>query len=561
MADLTLGPDEVRSALDRLFKEFKPSLQQQEVGRVVEAGDGIARVKGLSSTMANEMLEFPGDLIGIALNLEPDLLGVVILGDANAVEEGMPVTQTGKVLSIPVGDAYLGRAVDALGNPIDGKGPLDQSRIDGTRELELQAASVIDRQPVTEPMQTGIKGIDAMIPVGRGQRELLIGDRQTGKTAVAIDTIVNQKQYWGTDKAVKCIYVAIGQKNSTVAEVLNGLTEAGAMEYTTVVNAPAAAPSSFKFLAPYAGCALGQHWMYKGEHVLIVYDDLSKQADAYRQISLLLRRPPGREAYPGDVFYLHSRLLERSAKLSKEQGGGSLTALPIIETKEGDLSAYIPTNVISITDGQIFFETDLFYQGFRPAINVGTSVSRVGGAAQIKAIKKIAGPLKIELAQYRELAAFAGFGSDLDKASQAQLNRGARLTELLKQPQFSPMPVEEMCVSIFAGSNKYLDDVPMDDVLAFDKGLREYVAARAPQVYEHIRTVGDFPENIESALRKAIEDFKAGYVSGAAAKPAAPAPAPERSNAPAADVPIAPAAGAAGAEAASEPAPELIEEH
>ncbi len=523
MPDLTIGPQEVKAALDNLFQNFKPSTTQQEVGRVINAGDGIARVVGLPNVVANEMLEFPGDLIGIALNLEPEQLGVVILGDANAVEEGMPVSQTHKVLSIPVGDAYLGRAVDALGNPIDGNGPLDKSKLDGSRELELQAASVINRQPVTEPLQTGIKAVDAMIPVGRGQRELLIGDRQTGKTAVAIDTIVNQKQYWGTDKAVKCIYVAIGQKNSTVAEVLNGLNESGAMEYTTVINAPASAPGAFKFLAPYSGCAIGQHWMYKGEHVLIVYDDLSKQADAYRQISLLLRRPPGREAYPGDVFYLHSRLLERSAKLSDELGGGSLTALPIIETKEGDLSAYIPTNVISITDGQIFFETNLFYQGFRPAINVGTSVSRVGGAAQIKAIKKIAGPLKIELAQYRELAAFAGFGSDLDKASQAQLNRGERLTELLKQPQFSPIPVEHQCVSIYAGSNKYLDDVPMSEVVEFDRQLREYVGVRAPEVYEHLRTKGDFPEEIEQALRKAIEDFTAGYTSGEVSLPEAPA--------------------------------------
>jgi F-type H+/Na+-transporting ATPase subunit alpha len=521
MPDLTIGPDEVKEALNNLFQNFKPSTTQQEVGRVIEAGDGIARVVGLPNVVANEMLEFPGDLIGIALNLEPEQLGVVILGDANAIEEGMPVTQTHNVLSIPVGDAYLGRAVDALGNPIDGLGPLDKSKIEGTRELELQAASVINRQPVTEPLQTGIKAIDAMIPVGRGQRELLIGDRQTGKTAVAIDTIVNQKQYWGTDKAVKCIYVAIGQKNSTVAEVLNGLKESGALEYTCVVNAPASAPGAFKYLAPYSGCAIGQHWMYKGEDVLIVYDDLSKQADAYRQISLLLRRPPGREAYPGDVFYLHSRLLERSARLSDELGGGSLTALPIIETKEGDLSAYIPTNVISITDGQIFFEANLFYQGFRPAINVGTSVSRVGGAAQIKAIKKIAGPLKIELAQYRELAAFAGFGSDLDKASQAQLNRGARLTELLKQGQFSPMPVEEQAVSIFAGSNKYMDDVPMSELIEFDTGLREYVGTRAPEIYEHIRTKGDFPEEIEQALRKAIEEFKETFSASEATLPPA----------------------------------------
>ncbi|MBW3590562.1 MAG: F0F1 ATP synthase subunit alpha [Actinobacteria bacterium] len=514
MPDLTINPEEVRSALNNLFENYKPSTVQHEVGRVLESGDGIALVSGLPNVVANEMLEFPGELIGLALNLEADRLGVVILGDTDAVQEGMAVTQTGKVLSVPVGDAYLGRVVDALGNPIDGDGPLDQSKIDGVRELELQAASVIDRQPVSEPMQTGIKGVDAMIPIGRGQRELLIGDRQTGKTAVAIDTIVNQKQNWGTDKAVKCIYVAIGQKNSTVAEVVSGLEEAGAMEYTTVVNAPASDPGAFKYLAPYSGCAIGQHWMYQGEHVLIVYDDLTKQADAYRQISLLLRRPPGREAFPGDVFYLHSRLLERSAKLSDELGGGSLTALPVIETKEGDLSAYIPTNVISITDGQIFFETDLFYQGFRPAINVGTSVSRVGGAAQIKALKKIAGPLKIELAQYRELAAFAGFGSDLDKASQAQLARGARLTELLKQPQFSPIPVERQCVSIYAGSNKFLDDIPMPDVKRFDKELLDYVEMRAPEIYEHIRTKGDFPQDIEDKLRKTIEEFKASFTSG-----------------------------------------------
>ncbi len=528
MPDLTIRPEEVRSALERLFQEFKPTLEQEQVGRVVYAGDGIARVTGLPSTMANEMLEFPGDLVGIALNLEEDELGVVILGEEDEVEEGMPVKQTGKVLSVPVGDAYLGRVVDAVGRPIDGKGPLDPSKLEGTRELELQAASVIDRQPVSEPLQTGIKAIDAMIPIGRGQRELLIGDRQTGKTAVAIDTIVNQKQNWGTDKAVKCIYVAVGQKNSTVAEVLNGLEQAGAMEYTTVVNAPASDPGTFKYLAPYSGSAIGQHWMYKGEHVLIVYDDLSKQADAYRQISLLLRRPPGREAFPGDVFYLHSRLLERSAKLSDELGGGSLTALPVIETKEGDLSAYIPTNVISITDGQIFFETDLFYQGFRPAINVGTSVSRVGGAAQIKAMKKIAGPLKIELAQYRELAAFAGFGSDLDKASQAQLARGERLSELLKQRQFSPIPVEQQAVSIFAGTNGYLDDVEVGDVQSFDKALLDYVGVRAPEIYEHIRTEGDFPDTIEKALRLTIEAFKQQWSpeaeAPAAAQPAAAAP-------------------------------------
>ncbi|MEO7803404.1 MAG: F0F1 ATP synthase subunit alpha [Actinomycetota bacterium] len=516
MTELTINAEEVRVALDDLLKGFKPSIEHEEVGRVVDAGDGVARVSGLPGTMANEMLEFPDGLVGIALNLEADQLGVVLLGDVNAIEEGMPVKQTGRVLSIPVGDAYLGRVVDALGRPLDGKGPLDESKLDGRRELELQAPSVINRQPVTVPMQTGIKAIDAMTPVGRGQRELLIGDRQTGKTAVAIDTIINQKEHWGTPKGMRCIYVAIGQKNSTVAEVVNALTEAGAMEYTCVVNAPAAWPGAFKYLAPYAGCAIGQYWMYKGEDVLIVYDDLTKQADAYRQISLLLRRPPGREAFPGDVFYLHSRLLERGARLSEDLGGGSMTALPIIETKEGDIGAYIPTNVISITDGQIFFLTDLFNQGIRPAVDVGTSVSRVGGAAQIKAMKQVAGPLKIQLAQYREMAAFAGFGSDLDKASQNQLARGERLTELLKQPQFSPASVERQVVSLFAGMEGYLDDIPVVDIGRFDSELLSYVETRAPGVLDHIRTKGDFPEDIDKTLRGTIEDFKAGFVPSVA---------------------------------------------
>ena len=508
MADLTIRSEDIKGALDKLFEDFKPSVGREEVGRVIDAGDGIARVSGLPRTLANEMLEFPGGLIGLALNLEEEQIGVVLLGDAERVEEGMPVKQTGGVLSIPVGDAYLGRVVDPLGNPLDGKGPLDESKLDGRRDLEVQAASVIDRQPVTEPLATGITAIDAMTPIGRGQRELLIGDRQTGKTAVAIDTIINQKQYWGTEKAVKCVYVAIGQKNSTVAEVVNALQESGAIEYTCVVNAPAAWPGAFKYIAPYAGSAIAQHWMYSGQHALIVFDDLSKQADAYRQISLLLRRPPGREAFPGDVFYLHSRLLERCARLSEELGGGSLTGLPVIETKEGDISAYIPTNVISITDGQIFFETDLFFQGIRPAINVGTSVSRVGGAAQIKAMKQVAGPLKIQLAQYRELAAFAQFGSDLDKASQDQLARGARLTELLKQPQFAPVPVERQVVSVFAGMEGYLDDLPLEDIGRFDKGLLDYVGTRAAEVYEHFRTKGDMPDTVEKQLRQAIEDYK-----------------------------------------------------
>lgn len=512
MTDLTISSEEVRVALRELFDSFKPLVGQQEVGRVTDAGDGVARVSGLPGTMSNEMLEFPGGVVGLALNLEEDQIGAVILGELDAVEEGMPVKQTGQVLSIAVGDAYLGRVVDALGRPIDGKGPLDESQLDGRRDLELQAPSVINRQPVSEPMQTGIKAIDAMTPVGRGQRELLIGDRQTGKTAVAIDTIINQKEHWGTAKSVRCIYVAIGQKNSTVAEVVNGLSKAGAMEYTCVVNAPASWPGAFKYLAPYAGCAIGQYWMYKGEHVLIVYDDLSKQADAYRQISLLLRRPPGREAFPGDVFYLHSRLLERGGKLSEELGGGSMTALPIIETKEGDIAAYIPTNVISITDGQIFFKTDLFFQGIRPSVDVGESVSRVGGAAQIKAMKQVAGALKIQLAQYRELAAFAGFRSDLEKASQDQLARGERLTELLKQPQFSPVPVERQVVSLFAGMEGYLDHLPVTDIARFDRELLEYVATRAPEVYEHFRTNADLPPEVEKILRKAVEDFKSTFV-------------------------------------------------
>jgi F-type H+-transporting ATPase subunit alpha len=508
MADFTIDSQEITQSLRKIIGEFKPSIQKEEVGRVIDAGDGIARVSGLPGTLANEMLEFPGGVIGIALNLEESQIGAVILGRADEVEEGMAVKRTQQVLSVPVGDAYLGRVVDPLGRPLDGKGPLDESKLEGRRELEIQAASVIDRQPVTQPLATGITGIDAMTPIGRGQRELLIGDRQTGKTAVAVDTIINQKQFWGTDKAVKCIYVAIGQKNSTVAQVVAGLEEHGALEYTVVVNSPASAPGAFKYIAPYTGSTIGQHWMYKGEHALIVFDDLSKQAEAYREISLLLRRPPGREAYPGDVFYLHSRLLERCARLSAALGGGSLTGLPVIETKEGDISAYIPTNVISITDGQIFFQTDLFYQGVRPAINVGTSVSRVGGAAQIKAMKQVAGPLKIQLAQYRELAAFAQFGSDLDKTSQAQLARGARLTELLKQLQFSPMPVEKQVVSVFAGMEGYLDDLPVDVVKRFEAQLHDYIATRAPDVFEHIRTQGDLPDTVDKRLRQAIEDFK-----------------------------------------------------
>jgi F-type H+-transporting ATPase subunit alpha len=511
MGDLTIDAAEIRTALDEIFGKYRPTTEQEAIGEIIVAGDGVARITGLPGAMANEMLEFPGGVVGLALNLEEHLIGAVVLGKADDVEEGMPVKRTGRVLSVPVGDAYLGRVVDPLGRPLDGKGPLDESKLEGRRELEIQAASVIDRQPVKEPLATGVTAIDALTPIGRGQRELLIGDRQTGKTAVAIDTIINQKQFWGTDRAVKCIYVAIGQKNSTVAEVVAGLEESGAFEYTTVVNAPASWSGSYKYVAPYTGSTIGQHWMYKGEHALIVFDDLSKQAEAYREISLLLRRPPGREAYPGDVFYLHSRLLERCAKLSDDLGGGSLTGLPVVETKEGDISAYIPTNLISITDGQIFFETDLFYQGIRPAINVGTSVSRVGGDAQIKAMKQAAGPLKIELAQYRELAAFAQFGSDLDKTSQAQLARGERLTELLKQPQFSPVPVEKQVVTIYAGTQGYFDDIQVVDVKRFEKEMQEYVESRSPDVYDHIRGKGDLPEDIEGKLRKSIEDFKQAF--------------------------------------------------
>jgi F-type H+-transporting ATPase subunit alpha len=507
-SDLSIRPDDIRTALDRMFREFKPLLEAEEVGRVVFSGDGIARVTGLPKTMANELLEFPGDLLGVALNLEEDEIGVVLLGDSNRLQEGMPVTQTGRVLSVPVGDAYLGRVVDPLGRPMDGKGPLDESKLVGHRPLEIQAPSVVERQPVKEPLGTGIKAIDAMTPIGRGQRELIIGDRQTGKTAIAIDAIINQRQYWGTPNQVKCIYVAVDQKASTVAETVAGLEAAGAMEYTTVINAPAQQTAAFKWMAPFSGSAIGQHWMYNGEHALIVYDDLSKQAVAYRQISLLLRRPPGREAYPGDVFYLHSRLLERGAKLSEELGGGSLTALPLIETKGGDVSAYIPTNVISITDGQIYLETDLFYSGVRPAVNVGISVSRVGGAAQIKAMKQVAGSLRIDLAQYRELEAFAEFSSELDKASQAQLARGARLVELLKQPQFQPIPFDKQVVAIFAGTQGYLDDLEIDDIRRFEEEMLQYVETHAPEVSEHIREKGTLPDEIIEKLRSAIDAFK-----------------------------------------------------
>jgi F-type H+-transporting ATPase subunit alpha len=506
MAELTITPEEITAAIKTRIKGWSPQLDQETVGYVTSVADGVARVSGLPTAMASELLEFPGGLRGVALNIDEDDLGVVLMGDASHIEEGSPVKQTGTVLSVPVGDAMLGRVIDPLGNPIDGKGPIKTSE---RRLLEVQAPSVVERQPVKEPLQTGIKAIDAMTPIGRGQRQLIIGDRQTGKTALLVDTIINQKQYWGTDKAVKCIYVAIGQKSSTVAEVVDVLERAGAMEYTVVVNAPASNPAALQMYAPYTGSALGQYWMYKGEHALVVYDDLSKQAVAYREISLLLRRPPGREAYPGDVFYLHSRLLERCAKLSEELGGGSLTGLPVIETKANDVSAYIPTNVISITDGQCFLEADLFYQGIRPAMNAGISVSRVGGNAQVKAMKKIAGPLRLNLAQFRELAAFAEFGSELDAASLAQLERGRRVVEVLKQGQFAPVPVEEQIIAIYAVTKGSMDSVPVDQVRNFEVGLRRFVSERFPDLLEHIRTTGDLPK--EERLQEAINAFKESF--------------------------------------------------
>ncbi|MDQ3756945.1 MAG: F0F1 ATP synthase subunit alpha [Actinomycetota bacterium] len=502
MADIQISADDIAAALRTRLAGYTPTLESNQVGRVVEVGDGIARVSGLPNAAVNELLEFEGGVQGIALNLDEESIGAVILGEAVHIEEGQAVKSTGNILSIPVGDGLLGRVVDPLGNPIDGKGPLSGVE---TRRIEIQAPGVVDRQPVKEPLQTGIKVIDAMTPIGRGQRELIIGDRKTGKTSVAIDTIINQRGL-----GVKCIYVAIGQKASTVAEIVANLEAAGAMEYTVVVNSPASDPSPFKYLAPYSGCAMGQHWMEHGEAALIVYDDLSKQAEAYRQMSLLLRRPPGREAYPGDVFYLHSRLLERSAKLSNELGGGSLTALPIIETKAGDISAYIPTNVISITDGQIFLDLDLFNAGVRPAMNVGTSVSRVGGSAQIKGMKSVSGGLKLDLANFRELEAFAAFGSELDKASQNLIDRGRRLVELLKQPNTKPMPVEEQVVSIYAGTNGFLDDLPVGDVRRFEDGLLEDLRTRHAALLAGIRSGGALPED---ELKQAVADFKSRFAA------------------------------------------------
>ncbi len=514
MAELTISPDEIRDALQDFAKSYEPNKAgATEVGHVIDTADGIAHVEGLPGAMANELLRFADGTLGLALNLDESEIGVVVLGEFGGIEEGMEVTRTGEVLSVPVGDAYLGRVVDPLGNPIDGLGDI---KAEGRRALELQAPGVMQRKSVHEPMQTGIKAIDAMIPIGRGQRQLIIGDRQTGKTALAIDTIINQKANWDSgdaDKQVRCIYVAIGQKGSTIAGVKGALEDAGAMEYTTIVASPASDAAGFKYLAPYTGSAIGQHWMYGGKHVLIVFDDLSKQAEAYRAVSLLLRRPPGREAYPGDVFYLHSRLLERCAKLSDDLGAGSMTGLPIIETKANDVSAYIPTNVISITDGQIFLQSDLFNANQRPAVDVGISVSRVGGDAQVKSIKKVSGTLKLELAQYRSLEAFAMFASDLDAASRRQLARGARLTELLKQPQYSPYPVEDQVVSIWAGTNGKLDEVPVEDILRFERELLDHLA-RHTKVLEVLRETNVLDEKTEATLDAAVDKFKLEFQTG-----------------------------------------------
>ena len=512
MSDLNIGADQIKAALDKFVRSYEPdALNRQEIGTVVTSGDGIARVSGLPNVQANELLRFDNGTLGIALNLDEREVGVVVLGDSEGIDEGSPVKGTGDILSVPVGDGYLGRTVDAMGNPIDGRGPIDG--LDERRALELQAPGVMDRQEVNEPLMTGLKAIDAMIPIGRGQRQLIIGDRKTGKTALATDAIINQKANWASGdpkKQVRCIYVAIGQKNSTVAEVRENLEKAGAMEYTVIVNSPASDPAGYKYIAPYAGSAIGQHWMYQGKHVLIVFDDLTKQAEAYRAMSLLLRRPPGREAYPGDVFYLHSRLLERCAKLSDEKGGGSLTGLPIIETKANDVSAYIPTNVISITDGQIFLQSDLFNANQRPAVDVGISVSRVGGAAQTKAMKKVAGTLKITLAQYRDMQAFAMFASDLDDTSRRQLDRGARIMQLLRQPQNNPYPMPHQVVSIWTGTTGRLDDVSVEDVPRFEAEWLEYVGNNLT-VFDAIDTTGQFTDETEQALIGAIDQFKATF--------------------------------------------------
>ena len=512
MADLTLSASDIAAAINKSLDGFQASTEARTVGRVTEVGDGIARVSGLPDCAVNELLEFEGGIVGLALNLDEDSIGTVILGNADDIEEGQPVKSTGNILSVPVGDAMLGRVVNALGTPIDGKGDIVGSI---SRRVEIQAPGIMGRKPVHEPLQTGIKSIDAMTPIGRGQRELIIGDRKTGKTTIAIDTIINQRGL-----GVKCIYVAIGQKGSTVAQTVEVLRQYGALEYTVVVAAPASDPAPFKYLAPYAGCAMGQHWMENGEHALVVYDDLSKQAEAYRQMSLLLRRPPGREAYPGDVFYLHSRLLERAAKLSDANGAGSLTALPVIETKAGDVSAYIPTNVISITDGQVYLQDNLFKSGVRPAVDVGISVSRVGGAAQIKAMKSVSGTLKLDLAQFRELEAFTTFGSELDAISKAQLERGYRLVELLKQPLNSPMPVEEQVVSIFTGTKGYLDDVAVSDVRRFENELLEHMRSRHSSVLSGIRQ--DPKADVPKDLADIVKSFKASFIATSASASADP---------------------------------------
>ncbi|WP_407686047.1 F0F1 ATP synthase subunit alpha [Mycobacterium sp. HUMS_1102779] len=521
MAELTISADDIQGAIEEYVGSFSSDTSREEVGTVVDAGDGIAHVDGLPSVMTQELLEFPGGVLGVALNLDEHSVGAVILGDFEKIQEGQQVKRTGEVLSVPVGDAFMGRVVNPLGQPIDGQGDINT---DTRRALEIQAPSVVQRQSVKEPLQTGIKAIDAMTPIGRGQRQLIIGDRKTGKTAVCVDTILNQRQNWETgdvSKQVRCVYVAIGQKGTTIASVRRALEEGGAMDYTTIVAAPASDSAGFKWLAPFTGSAIAQHWMYDGKHVLIVFDDLSKQAEAYRAISLLLRRPPGREAYPGDVFYLHSRMLERCAKLSDELGGGSMTGLPIIETKANDISAYIPTNVISITDGQCFLESDLFNQGVRPAINVGVSVSRVGGAAQIKAMKEVAGSLRLDLSQFRELEAFAAFASDLDATSKAQLDRGARLVELLKQPQYRPMPVEEQVVSIFLGTGGHLDSVPVEDVRRFETELLDHIRASEEQILSSIRDTQKLSDETAEKLEKVIKDFKKsfGSTSGASVVP------------------------------------------
>ncbi len=502
---MSIRPEEISSLIKKQIENYKTEMQVDDVGTVIQVGDGIARAHGLENVMSGELLEFSNGVVGMALNLEENNVGIVIMGPYTDIVEGDQVKRTGKIMQVPVGEALLGRVVNPLGEPLDGKGPINTTEF---RPVESAAPGVMARKSVHEPMQTGIKAIDAMIPVGRGQRELIIGDRQTGKTAIAIDTIINQK-----GNGVKCIYVAIGQKQSTVAGVVETLRRNGALDYTIVVTASASEPAPLLFLAPYAGCAMGEYFMYKGEHVLIIYDDLTKQASAYRELSLLLRRPPGREAYPGDVFYLHSRLLERAAKLNDSLGGGSLTALPFIETQAGDVSAYIPTNVISITDGQIFLEADLFYSGQRPAVNVGISVSRVGGAAQIKAMKKVAGTLRLDLAQYRELAAFAQFGSDLDKSTQARLNRGRRTLEILKQGVNQPLPVEKQVVSIYTAVRGFLDDIAVEDITRFEKEFLSFVDTKHSDIFKSIVETKDLTTDNEKALQNAISQFKKGFAA------------------------------------------------